>query len=201
MLCFSGSVKGVFPGITFSANAVNITEEQLLLSRELKKSKDETAVKRSFWGFSTTVFRCALQHDASGKLARLWPAQSEEEVGVLRRAALANRPPEICIDSSPNKALLLVDVPAEYGNFGPSRFDMVGGSKVIFSKYGLQYWGSSYCDYFYLVVLEPGASVTVRQKSGCSGMADLFTVTFDGEQAFHTQHEEPAQCDGACICN
>ena len=57
------------------------------------------------------------------------------------------------------------------------------------------YMGTFYGDYSYLVVLEPGQSITVRQKpDDCSPMADLYTITFDGEQAFQTQHDQPALC-------
>jgi len=172
MLCFSGGVNGVDRGITFNANAVNISEERLLLSRELKRSKDETAVKSSLFRLTNTVYRCALQLDANLKIATLLPPQPAQ--------------------ASPQKALILLDVPAEYLSFAPSRFQVSGGSEVIFTRVGTLYMGSSYADYSYLVVLEPGASITIAQKETDGSPCDVYTITFDGEKAFHSRNHQPA---------
>jgi hypothetical protein len=116
----------------------------------------------------TTVYRCALQHDAGGKIARLVPHS---------------------VQTSSPKALILLDVPAEYVSSGPSRFEVVGGSgsEIILTRYGHQYLGSSYGDFFYLVALAPGASITLREKATDRKPAtDVYTITFDGEEATHT---------------
>jgi len=166
MLCFTGSKKGLQPGIEFWGNSMQFGSANCLtISRELKQCKDQS-IKRRFCGLCSTVFRCAVHYDRQFEAAKLLPIQPGEE-----------------------SALVLLHVGHIRMGMHTCDFKVRGESQVLLTDFKSDGLGSKSGDFTYLLIIAPNSRLTFSQMpAGCSRMHDVFSIEFDGKNARFIAH-------------